>query len=217
MSFLALEWLDKAPDVPVPEFIGCMRGSPEAYEAFAQQAERDLTRFLERRAVELAPGGQLLIIIPGRIGERRTSDGLYDVLNDACVDLVSAGRLTRDRLERFVLPVFFRSLDELLAPLDRDGSPVQGAYRVARAESREVPTPFVEQFHRTGDAAAYAVAYCNFLRACSEPVIAAGLVGPDGDPTLTTALYERVRERLLAEPERYLFHNLEVAVLLTRV
>ena len=64
--------------------------------------------------------------------------------------------------------------------------------------------------------AAYAGAYTGFLRAFSEPVIRAALNQPEGEAATVESLYERIRARLLAEPERYLFRNILVAALLTR-
>ena len=68
---------------------------------------------------------------------------------------------------------------------------------------------------RTG-VAAYAGAYTGFLRAVSEPVVREALNQPEGDVRTLECLYERIRARLLAEPERYLFRYILVAVLLTR-
>jgi hypothetical protein len=76
-----------------------------------------------------------------------------------------------------------------------------------------LPIPFLERFRQTGDARAYAAEYVGFLRAFSEPVLAAGL---DADPATMDVLYNRAVERLVAEPARYPPHNIEVAVLLTR-
>jgi hypothetical protein len=181
-----------------------------------RQAEQDLARFLECRAQELVPGGQLLLASPGDTNQARVSDGVCDVLNDACLDLVAAGRLQREQYERVTMPVYFRTVAELLAPLEREDSPVRGAFAVERAAALEAPTPFVVEFRRGGDAAAYARAYTGFLRAISEPVVRAALNQPAGTAATVDSLYERVRARLLAEPERYLFRYILVAALLTR-
>ena len=37
---------------------------------------------------------------PGDSADSRTCDGLYDVLNDACLDLIAAGGMPRERYER---------------------------------------------------------------------------------------------------------------------
>jgi hypothetical protein len=223
--FNAIQWLDQLPAVPLPDAVAYRRPrpprpglavSPEATAAFARQAERDLLRFLECRARELVPGGKLLLAAPGDTDRARVGDGLLDVLNDASLDLVAAGRWGREQYERLTMPVYCRTVAELLAPLERDDSPVRGAFTVERAEALEVPTPFVVAFRLGGDVAAYAGAYTGFLRAISEPVVRAALNQPEGDTVIVESLYERICARLLAEPERYSFRYILVAALLTR-
>ncbi len=224
-SVNAILWLDRLPAVSLPDDVVYRRPhsprtrfavSPEATAAFTRQAEQDLVRFLQGRARELVPGGKLLLATPGDTDQLRVCDGFCDVLNDACLDLVAAGRLERERYERLTMPVYYRTLAELLAPLERDGSPVRGAFAVDRADTLEFPTPFLEEFRRGGDVATYAEAYTGFLRAVSEPVVRAALNQPEGEVGTVECLYERVRARLLAEPERYTFRYILVAALLTR-
>jgi hypothetical protein len=225
MAFNALLWLDKLPIVAVPDFVVYRRPhpprpglkvTPETAYAFARQADSDLVRFLSCRADELIPGGKLIIASPGDSAEHRLGDGLYDLLNDACLDLVAAGRLPRQRYEHFTVPVYFRTVEETLAPLQRDGSPVKGLFTVDRAETLEVPTPFFVEFDRTGDAMKLADDYTGFLRAVSEPIARAALVGDDGDGTLLDELYDRIHTRLRAEPQRYRFRYLLTTTLFTR-
>jgi len=52
------------------------------------------------------------------------------------------------------MPVYFRTLEELLAPLQREDSPVHGAFAVGRAEALEAPVPFLVEFRRGGDVSA---------------------------------------------------------------
>ena len=143
-------------------------------------------------------------------------DGLADVLNDACLDLVAAGRLGREQYEGLTMPCYWRTVAELLAPLERADSPVRGAFAVDHAEALEVPTPFLVEYRRGGDVAAYAGAYTGFLRAISEPVVWAALNQPDEGAVTVDSLYERVHARLLAEPQPYLWRYFVVAALLTR-
>ncbi|MBV8233468.1 MAG: cyclopropane-fatty-acyl-phospholipid synthase, partial [Planctomycetaceae bacterium] len=224
-SFNAILWLDQLPAVSVPDFVAYRRPhpprqglavSPEATAAFTRQAEQDLVRFLECRARELVPGGKLLLASPGDTDQARVCDGLFDVLNDACLDLVAAGRLEREQYERLTIPVYCRTVAELLEPLERVDSPARGAFAVDRAEALEVPTPFLVEFRRGDDVAAYAGAYTGFLRTVSEPVVRAALNQPEGEVGTVECLYERIRARLLAEPERYSCRYILVAALLTR-
>jgi hypothetical protein len=222
--FNAIHWLDRLPAVPLPHDVIYRRPypprpglavSPEATAAFARQAEQDLARFLECRARELVPGAKLLLAGPGDTDQAGVHDGLSDVLNDACLDLVAAGRWERAAYERLTIPVYFRTVAELLAPLKRQDSPVRGAFVADRVEAVDVPTPFHVAFQRDGDVAAYAGAYTGFLRAVSEPVVQAAIHQQEKDGTIE-CLYERVRARVLAEPERYSWRYFMVAALLTR-
>src|SRR5262249_47490134 len=160
--------------------------------AFTRQAEQDLILFLECRARELVAGGKLLLTGPGDTDQASVCDGLGDILNDACLDLVAAGQLAHEQYERLTIPVYFRTLDELLAPLQREGSPVRGSFAVDRAEELETQAPFVVEFRRGGDLAAYAEAYTGFLRAVTEPVVRTTLDQPEGEDGTVDSLYERV-------------------------
>jgi len=221
--FNAIQWLDKLPQVPVLDRV-CYRRShptrpghsvaPELVAAFSRAADDDLVRFLESRAKELVTGGKLLLATPGDTAEACICDGLYDVINDACLDLVAEGRLKRMQYERLTVPVYFRTLSELLAPLQREGSPVKGAFAIERTKEVEVPTPYAVEFRRSGDVAAYAATYTAFMRAFSEPVVRGAFNQPEGDNV--ERLYDRIHARLLAEPDRYMFRYMMVAALLTR-
>jgi hypothetical protein len=222
--FNAIQWLDELPAVAMPDAVAYRRPhpprpglavSPEATAAFTRQAEQDLVRFLECRARELVPGGKLLVASPGDTDSARIADGIADVLRDACLDLVAAGQLESEQYERLTMPVYFRTVAELLAPLEGEDSPVRGAFSVERAEGVEVAPPFVVALRR-GDVADYAGAYTGFLRAISEPVVRAAFAQPEGRAAPVDALYERIAARLLAEPERYVWHYIVVAALLTR-
>ena len=93
---------------------------------------------------------------------------------------------------------------------------MRGAYTVERAQALEVSAPFLVEYRRGGDVTAYATAYTGFLRAVSEPVVQAAFNQPQGDVWTVEWLYERIRARLLAEPERYTPRYVMVAALLTR-
>jgi hypothetical protein len=209
--FNSILWLDQLPPVPLPDGVVYRRPRrdrpevavlPEVTAGFRRQAEQDLIRFLECRARELVPGGKLLLASPGDTDQASVSDGFRDVLNDACLDLVAIGRLEREQYERVTMPVYFRTVAELLAPVERANSAVHGAFVVERAGALEAPVPFNMEFRRGGDVAAYAAAYTGFLRAISEPVVRAAINQPAGEAATLDSLYERVRARLLAEPER---------------
>ena len=227
--FNAIHWLDRLPAAPLPDYVGYRRplsartllaSSPEVTAAFTRQAERDLVRFLECRARELVPGAKLLLASPGDTDQVRVCDGLFDVLNDACLDLVAAGQVEQEEYERLTMPCYYRTVAELLAPLERENSHLRDAFTIDRALALEIPIPFIVESgaSRAGrrGACVRAAAYTGFLRAVSEPVLRAALKKADRELETVESLYERVQDRLLAEPERYLWRYKVATVLLTR-
>jgi SAM dependent carboxyl methyltransferase len=225
ICFNAVHWLDRLPAVPVTDFVAYRRplstrpglaASTETTAAFTRQAEHDLVRFLQCRARELVPGAKLLMASPGDTDKTRICDGLYDVLNDGCLDLIAAGQLQREGYERMTMPCHYRTVAELLAPFEREDSPVRAPFTVDRAEAIEIPIPYLVEFRRGGDVAAYAAAYTGFLRAVSESVVRAAFDQPEREIETIECLYERIQARLLAEPERYSSRYVLSAVQLTR-
>ena len=216
IGFLGARPLDRLPRYILPNGPSKVRGvgtvSEAEHVAFAQQAARDLEAFLVARAAELVPGGKLLVEVFGASAEHRTCDGIYDVLNDAMLAHVSDGTISRDVYETFYQPVYFRTLDELTAPLAR----CAGLFQMERVESYEVPVPFVEDYRGSGDVGVYAEAFTNFFRAFTEPVLRLHF-GDDPEPSAVIAsIYDRTERLLRANPERYPFHYVAHAMLLTR-
>src|SRR3954447_18246982 len=87
-------------------------------EPYRLQAATDLNGFYRARAGELVPGGKLLVQVFGRDGARSTSDGIYDVLSDAPLGLMDEDILPRRVYEQLVFPVYFRTTQELTAPVE---------------------------------------------------------------------------------------------------
>src|SRR4029450_8107540 len=90
--------------------------STQERAVFAQQAADDVSAFLTARAAELVPGGKLLMQVFGASSGRQGGGGIYDVLNEAIIDLCNSGRIARDDYERYYQPIYFRTLEELVMP-----------------------------------------------------------------------------------------------------
>jgi hypothetical protein len=226
-TFNMVGWLDELPAARLPRYILAMgpsaRGdrsavSPTEREPFRLQAAADLRRFYRARAGELVPGGKLLMQVFGRdeAGDRSASDGLYDVLSDALLDLVHDGGLPGQVYEDLVLPMYFRTAGELVEPIASDPG-LAAAFRIDRVETGEVLVPFNEELARTGDIAEWARRFTGFLRAFSEPVLAASIPANLAVDEILANVYRRVEARLAEDPDRYEFRFISVGALLTRV
>ena len=224
-SFNMIGWLETRPDARLPRYILPMGPSAPGERASVSEAERepfrlqaaaDLRGFYRARAEELVRGGRLLVQVFGRDDVRSTSDGLYDVLSDALLDLIDDGALPRRVYEELVFPVYFRTVQELTAPIETDGD-LAGAFRVEKADAREVAVPFNEERERTGDIAAWARRYTGFLRAFTEPVLTAAIPATAAVPETVEEVYRRVERLLIQDPGRYEFRYISVGALLTRL
>ena len=70
----------------------------------------------------------------------------------------------------------------------------------------------------SGLVAAWAASYTGFLRAFTEAILAPALSDEaSARDSLVEQVYQRVRRRLTADPERYAFRYISVGALLTRL
>ncbi|MEM8569984.1 MAG: hypothetical protein AAGG56_03650 [Pseudomonadota bacterium] len=217
IGFLSCRPVARLPGYILPNGPSHVRANGSVTEderaIFARQAEDDIASFLEARANELVPGGKVLLQVFGADGDQRTCDGIYDALNDAVLETVEEGVITRDAYEAYYQPVYFRTLEEILAPVVAGRVP----FRIEISESYTAPVPFNEDFQRTGDVHAYAREYTNFYRAFTEAVLRLSfpeLPDPDG---FVTDVYDRAERLVRSHPDRYPFRYVAVAALLTRI
>jgi SAM dependent carboxyl methyltransferase len=219
IGFLSRRPLERLPDYILPNGPSALRGVGAVAAAdravFAAQALADIESFLRARAAELVPGGKLLIEVFGSGDSGRTCDGIYDALNDAVLECLDAGLIDRPGYEAFYQPVYFRTLEELSAPVAAPDAALASLFRLDRAATYEVRVPFVEDFRRTGDVAAFARIYTDFFRAFTEPVLRAAFATREPD-RLANDVFRRAERLIREHPERYEFHYVSVAALLTR-
>ena len=224
-TYNAIGFLNRRPAVPLLDYILPMGPgrprpgveiTPLARQAYSAQAREDLVGFYSARAAEMVPGGKLLIASFGVDDRYRACDGLYDVVNDALLDLVASGQLHRESYERLVFPIYFRTAEELVEPVSGPEPSMAEQFRLDRVDSMEVPVPFNQQLEQSGDVPAYAKAFTDFMRAFTEPIIRMTFANEAELDSLVTELYARVEARLTGDPYGYAFHYVQVAALLTK-
>ncbi|WP_434051155.1 MAG: hypothetical protein RDA78_17790 [Roseibium sp.] len=224
-TFNAIGFLSRRPVATLPGYIlpngpSAVRGNGFVTEdekaAFSAQARRDVEDFLEVRARELVPGGQLLVQVFGATADARTSDGLYDLLNDAVLEFVQTGEIDRETYARYYQPVYMRRLEELTGPVLETGCKSAGLFDLNQARDYEITVPFVEQYRKDGDLDAYVAAYVHFFRAFTEAVLTNALPDTPERNGLVERIYARAEAILKEAPDLYPFRYLAVAMLLTR-
>jgi hypothetical protein len=167
-------------------------------------------------------------LIVQTVGSESASDGedhvtarrLLRAMHEVAGDLADAGSLSAAAVERYVLPVYARTVDEALAPLTRTGSPVDGTFEVIACETAEVANPYLERWEADGDASTYARSYAAFVRAFAESSLLEGLFVPgarrEAPEALLDEYFARLTERFAADPLRDRFEDWTLTVVLER-
>jgi hypothetical protein len=200
----ASHWLRRQPTARIPGGMYFCEAAGEEREAIAAQAAEDWLAFLAARARELRPGGRLIVqgIGSDDSGGHVSASRLLRVMWRAANQLAEAGLLDRRTLENYVFPVYCRSPAEAKRPLEPGGGELAGELELVTERLDEVPSPYWETYERSGDAAAYADTYVEFVRAFAESTMLANLFEPgagDADPDELCERYFETLRRICAE------------------
>jgi SAM dependent carboxyl methyltransferase len=114
-----------------------------------------------------------------------------------------------------IVPVYFRTLAELTAPIEADAD-LAAVFRIEKKAVREVPAPFSLERANSSDVAVWAHSYAGFLRAFTEPILAAAIPAELSGSGIVPDICRRIEHRLAVDPDRYEFHYIALGVLLTR-
>ena len=226
MTFNAIAFLSRRPIDRLPGYIvangpsGLGSGAGWVSEAdraaIASQSLHDLETFLKARAIELVPGGKLLLQVFGAGPVHATCNGFADALNDALLEMIDDRLIDRDHYETYYHPVYFRTLDELTAPFTDARSLCAKLFSLEQAATYEVPVPFVETFKETGDVDRFAEDFTAFFRVFSESPLRLCLADLDDRDNLIDDVYGRAQRLIRDDPRRHDYHYIALAALLTR-
>ncbi|MEW6279183.1 MAG: hypothetical protein AB1758_11200 [Candidatus Eremiobacterota bacterium] len=170
----ATHWLSR---VPGPRTV-------EAWPLWQEQARADWQRWVDCRAEELRPGGQVVMVGFG-LGPTGTTgaEWISSMVQETLAEVVP-----KRRRSALVMPVYYRTLWEWLVPLGR-------GLALAEVQEPEMPEPLWEDLQASGDVEAYADQVADFIRAAlHQPQLSLGRTG--------ARLRERLRARVLAEPDK---------------
>ncbi len=228
MSFNAAHWLAALPPVHAPGALYFDRTTDETRSALATTAAADWRRFLAARASDLATDGRLLVQCVGSVpddrvpgsGTRATASELLAVMNEVAEGLAAAGVLSQDVLDAYVFPVYARTVDEAVAPL-QPGRELADSFAIEVAETNGVPSPYEALYLQDGDATAYAAAYVGFVRGFSESSLRIGLFEPGAvgisPQVLVDRFFTELAGRFEAEPGAHAFEDWTLTILLRRL
>lgn len=165
-SAFALHWMSALP-VALGAHIWPVSAAPDEAQALAEVAAADWRNFLAHRAEELAPGGQLVLVI-GAVDETGATglEPMMDLANGVLKALVAEGKLGGDVYAAMTIPSRPRARDEFTAPFDRYELPALVLEELVIAET---PNAAMLRWQQTGDAAMFATDITGFFIAAFGP------------------------------------------------
>lgn len=202
----AAHWLRRQPAARIADGMYFCEATGDQREAIAEQAAGDWVAFLSARAMELRPGGHLVVqgIGSDDSGDRVSASRLLRVMWRAADELVADGVLDREALTGYVLPVYCRSPAESKRPIGPDGE-LEADLELVDESFEDVANPYWEAYERSGDPEGYAKTYVEFVRAFAESTMLANLFEPGAlgiDPKeLCDRYFERLRALCAANPD----------------
>jgi hypothetical protein len=199
-SSYAAVWLSRVPG-PIPgHFIAWSKGTPPA--EFAKQAAQDWESFLRLRALELRPGGRLVVVLPALDdGGSSGFEDLMDHANEVLADMVKEGKILEEERARMVVGSYPRRKSDLLAPFDSEKQFHQLV--VEDFQLAALKDAAWADYQRDGDKEALASKQALFFRTIFLPSLASAL-RPAGDTEahrpFGDELENRLKQRLARQP-----------------
>lgn len=194
-SSYAAVWLSHIPK-PIPDHFIAVCCTGEVRAAFDRQAAQDWEFFLSLRAKELAPGGRLIVVLPG-IGETGSAgfEEIFNTANAVLAEMVQEGALTAEEYTRMTIASHPRRKADLLAPFARNAH-FQGLSVEACEEFVLMDAAWAD-YQRDDDAKALATKRALFFRSVFMPSLAAALTRVRaGDAEAQIAFGNRLEEGL---------------------
>jgi hypothetical protein len=194
-SSYAAVWLSRVPG-PVPGHFIAFRGQGEPLPEFAAQGAKDWEAFLSLRALEVRPGGRLVVVLPAVQEDGTTGfEHLMNEANEVLGEMVAAGVLLAEERARMALGSYPRRKSELLAPFKASGQ-VQGL-TVEDCEVSVLADAAWADYQRDGDKGALVAKHALFFRSIFVPSLASALRGA-GDAETCRAFGDRMEKGLRA-------------------
>ncbi len=142
--------------------------------------------------------------------ESITVQTLVELINEILKEFVAEGALLEHQYRDLIIPIYCRTLNEVLEPIESLDSPLAEQFKVEHACIKDVPLPIEEEYMRGGINAHQRFAHdiAGFVRAWSELTLLNAFTGGDRDQDekyrpVVDQLFERFEERIAANPDKY--------------
>ncbi|KAH7528927.1 hypothetical protein FEM48_Zijuj05G0129600 [Ziziphus jujuba var. spinosa] len=179
---------------------------PAVHEAYFEQFQRDFITFLKCRAKELVPGSSMILTTMGCI---KTDDPLniWELIGLKLYGMVLEGLIEEEKLDRFNLPFYATSAEEVKKLVEAEGS-----FGLHKLESFKTDwDTHIKKANNSLDSKERAAIIGADIRTVAEPI----LVAHFGDKIMDK-LFDRVGEDVLDHMLRYNCQNVNLVISLTK-
>ncbi|XP_022978512.1 salicylate carboxymethyltransferase-like [Cucurbita maxima] len=196
-SSSSLHWLSQAPEGMEMENKGNIfidSTSPEnVIEGFRRQFQKDFSVFLKCRAEEVVAGGGMVVTMLGRTAKEHCY--AFELFNLAMKKMVAEGMVEEEKVDRFNMPIFMPTPEEVKAEIHKEGSFMIKRLEVLRTRWNLYNNNSNEIDSSTGGVgigSSYNVANC--IRSVIEPIMTPHF----GEP-IVEQLFDRYKQIIRAE------------------
>jgi hypothetical protein len=197
-SSYAAVWLSRIPST-IPGHFMVLASDGEVRAQFDRQAAEDWKLFLRARAEELAPGGRLVVVLPGLNDDGKSGfEILFAIANEVLAEMTAQGVITGEERARMVLGAYPRLRSQLLAPFADDGSCC--GLTVARYDLSPLLDTAWNEYEVDGNQEMLVTRHARFFRSVFAPSLAAALAEPERRERFADELEQRLARRLGERP-----------------
>lgn len=175
LSFTAMHWLSAKP-CDITTGLHMTQAAGAELDAFKAQAAADWRTVLLHRAAELAPGGEAVIanfaVSPEGhfLGHTDIGPCMYGTMARLWAGLRDEGTITPAEYDACTFINYYRTLDELLAPLQPGGAAWQAGLRAVSHGFKTTRCPF-RAAYRAGDSSADPAAHAKWWVSYSSAIL----------------------------------------------
>lgn len=216
LALVTLHWLPQAPDWgPTAWNQWHQAVTPDALAACRRQASKDLSLFLEHRAVECTPGAKLIMSMVATDDAGNAGSSVPSLVDTVLEQLVSEGVVQRSSVSQISIPIYCRREEDLQAVLDLPH--VRATFSVETVQLDFVRHP-VELQYEAGETSWEAVvdAIVGGVIAIWEPSLLAPFHDAAQRQLVKEELPRRLRSAMLLRPGEFGFSWHHMFTVLTR-
>lgn len=209
-SATAMHWLRERPRLIANHTHANATSDGEASAEFAATAQKDWIDNLSRRARELAPGGQMVLVNLARdekgrfLGRNLRDVCMHDTLHGLWKTMHQEGQFDAGAYERATFQNYYKSEEELTCAFTSDpGELREVGLEIESSRIESVPCVYRKEYDSTGNAQEFSQRLMRTVRSWSEHTFIDALDESPDASRVVDDFYERYRTAIESSPNQH--------------